>query len=405
MPRWLQSAFSFDAFPDIYGFPGAWALLTLLSYPYVLLPVRSALSGMDPVQEEAARSLGHSPLSVFFRVVVPNVRHAALAGGLLAALYAMSDFAAVSLLQFDTFTRAIYVQYQASFNRSYAAVLALLLVALTLVILVLEAKARGRATYYRTGTGTRRERAPHRLGAWRWPALGMCAVLALLAVGVPVGVVLWWLVLGVANGEPVLVNWSSAFNSVAVSLAAGVVTVAAALPVAILSVRHPSRLARLTEAAALAGYALPGIVVALSLVFFGARYGGFLYQSIWMLLFAYVVLFLPQAIGAVKGTLVHIGPNVENLARSLGHRPWRVLFFVTLPMAWQGALAGAALVFLTAMKELPATLLLSPIGFTTLATDIWNAVSEAFFARAAAPSLFLVAASSLSLVFILRERS
>src|SRR5690606_28526407 len=141
-------------------------------------------------------------------------------------------------------------------------------------------------------------------------------------------------------------------------------------------------------------------VVALSRVFFGARYGGALYQSIWMLLFAYVVLFLPHALRAVKGTLVHVGPKVVNLARILGHRPWSVLLFVTLPLVWPGALAGGALVFLTAMKELPATLLLSPIGFTTLVTEVWTGVSEAFYARAAAPSLLLIAVSSFSLFFI-----
>ncbi len=402
-PRWLESALNIQ-FPEIYGFFGAWALLTLLSYPYVLLPVRSALAGMDPMQEEAARSLGHSPASVFFRVVLPNVRHAILAGSLLTALYTMSDFAAVSLLQFDSFTRAIYVQYQGSFNRNYAAVLALILVLLTLVILALESRARGRASYYRIGTGTRKARAPVRLGRWRWPAFSACLILVLLGVGVPIGVVIFWLVRGVTHGESILVNWSSAFNSVWVSFVAAAITVLAALPIALWSVRFPSGLARWTERAAFVGYALPGIVVALALVFFGARYGGSLYQSIWMLLFAYVVLFLPQALGAVKGTLVHVGPNVENVARTLGHSPLKVLFYVTLPMVWPGALAGGALVFLTVMKELPATLLLSPIGFTTLVTDIWSGVSEAFYARAAAPSLLLIAASSLSLYVILKER-
>ena len=277
--------------PDIYGFKGAWILLTLLSYPYVLLPVTASLRAMDRSQEETAKSLGHSPASLFWRVVLPGLRPALLSGGLLVALYTLSDFAAVSLLQFDSFTRAIYVQYQASFNRNYAAVLSLLLVLLTALILVLEGTVRGSTRYDRTGSGTGRRFSPVKLGLWRWPAVFACFILFLLAIGLPVGVTLYWLVRGIAQGEVVAFSWTTAANSVGVSLAAAVVTVLAGLPVAVLAVRYRSTFTALLERMTYVGYALPGIVVALSLVFFGARYGGPLYQTIWMLLFAYIVLF------------------------------------------------------------------------------------------------------------------
>lgn len=399
--RWLRAAFGVGV-PNMYGFSGAWIVLTLLSYPYVLLPVAAALRSLDPAQEEVAKSLGHGPLRLFFRVTLPALKPAVRSGGLLAALYTLSDFSAVSLLQFDSFTRAIYVQYQASLNRSYAAVLALILSLLAGALVALDAAAKRDARYFRTGAGAKRGSALVELGPWRWPALVACLLLTLAAVGTPVGVTLYWLVRGVAQGEVVALPWKAAVSSVGISLGGAAWTVAAALPIAVLSVRHRSKVFELVEKAAYAGYALPGIVVALSLVFFGARLGGPFYQSFGMLLFAYVVLFLPQALGAIKASLQQVSPNVESVARSLGHSPLRVLFFVTLPVAWSGAKAAGALVFLTAMKELPATLLLSPIGFRTLATETWALVSEAFYARAAAPALLLVAVSSLSLLVLLR---
>lgn len=401
---WLGSALGIKV-PSVYGFGGAWLVLTLLSYPYVLLPVSASLRNLDPAQEEVAKALGHRPLRVFVQVILPNLGPAVRSGGFLAALYTLSDFSAVSLLQFDSFTRAIYVQYQASLNRSYAAALALMLSLLTLVLIALDTAARQRGNYFRAGAGAKRAAPVVKLGKWRWPALVACTLLILAAVGLPVGVTLYWLIRGVAQGEIVAFPWRATLNSVLVSLAGAALTVAAALPVAVLAVRHRSRVWELIERIAYAGYALPGIVVALSLVFFGARWGGVFYQTIWMLLFAYAVLFLSQALGAIKASLRQVSPNIENVARSLGHSPLRVLFYVTLPVAWSGAKAGGALVFLTVMKELPATLLLSPIGFRALSTEIWASVTEAFYARAAVPSIILVAVSSLSLWIILRENN
>ncbi len=180
---------------------------------------------------------------------------------------------------------------------------------------------------------------------------------------------------------------------------------AAALPVAILAVRYSGRLSSLLERATYIGFALPGIVIALALVFFGANYATPLYQTLGLLIFAYVILFLPQAVGATRSRLLQISPRLEEAARSLGSTPLQTLTKITLPLVRPGILAGAALVFLTTMKELPATLLLSPIGFKTLATSIWSATSEAFFARAAVPALLLILVSSVPMAFlVIRER-
>jgi iron(III) transport system permease protein len=396
----LEGPFGITRLPDIYGFPGALLALSLFSYPYVLLAVRGALRGLDPALEESARSLGHGSARVFFLLTLPLLRPAITAGALLVALYSLSDFGAVSLLRFDSITRAIYVQYTASLNRSGAAVLAMMLVLLTFSILLLEVWMRGRARYYSVGGGATRRHPVIKLGPWKWPALLFCGLVVLLALGMPIGVLSYWLIRGLSAGENMRSLWQPLVNSLYAGSLAALATILVALPIAFLVVRYPGRGSRAIGRISYIGYGLPGIVVALSLVFFGARIP-FLYQTMAMLLFAYVVRFLPQAVGAVEAALGQVNPRVEEAARSLGYGPLRVLFQITLPIARGGITSGAALVFLTTMKELPATLLLSPTGFPTLATRIWSATAEGFFARAAAPALLLVLFSALSLLPLL----
>jgi len=244
-----------------------------------------------------------------------------------------------------------------------------------------------------------------RLGPWRWLALCFCGLIVVLALVLPAAVLLYWLVRGVLAGEQLVPLWLATRNSVLASgLAAGTILVAT-LPVAVLSVRRPGRLSHFLERLTYAGFALPGVVVALSLVFLGARYARLLYQTLPMLILAYGILFLPQGVGAVRASLLQVHPSLEEAARSLGRRPLQVFLSITLPLLRPGVVAGAGLVFLTTMKELPATLILGPFGFKTLATAVWSAVSEAFFAQAAAPALLLILTSSLPMAFlILREQ-
>jgi iron(III) transport system permease protein len=182
---WLEPL-GIERLPAIYGFPGALLALTLFTYPYILLSVRAGLHGLDPSLEEAARNLGRNSFQVFREITLPHLRPSILAGALLVALYSLSDFGAVSMLRFDSFTRAIYMQYSASFDRNVAAVLALLLVGLTLIILVFEHRMRGKARYYRSSSGTVRPVAPIKLGRWRWPALAFCALITLLGLVAPI---------------------------------------------------------------------------------------------------------------------------------------------------------------------------------------------------------------------------
>jgi iron(III) transport system permease protein len=394
-----------ERLPDIYGFPGALLVLTLMSYPFTLLTVRASLQRLDPSLEEAARSLGLTARQAFWRVTLPQLRPGLVAGSLLVALYVLRDFGAVTLMRYDTFARIIYVQYQSFASRDSAAAMALILVAMTAILLTFEMHLRGKATYSRRASGAAREAQVVRLGRWRWASLLLVGGVVTSALALPGAGLVYWLVRGLANGESLTAVWQPAWNSLSVSAGAALLTLGAAVPVALFAVRRPGRLSHLAERASYAGFALPGIVIALALVYFGVTYARSLYQTLAMLMLAYLILFLPQAVGATRASLLQVAPNLEEAARSLGHRPLGVLRAIIIPLVRPGLFAGAAMVFLTAMKELPAALILSPIGFRTLSTAVWTNVSEAFFARAALPALLLVLLSSVPLAIItLKDR-
>ncbi len=399
---WLEP-FGVERLPSIYGLPGAVWALTIFTYPYLFLSIRAGLQNVDPAQEEAARSLGYTPLAAFRRVTLPGLRPAIASGALLVALYVLSDFGAVSLMRYNSFTRVIYLQYQSSFDRSQAAVLSLVLVALTVLLLIAARSIQGRLHAHRSGTGVARRSAPIQLGRWVLPALLFCSLVVTAALALPVGVIGWWFIRGLLSGETFGSLWSASLASLEASALAALACVVLALPIAYYAVRFPSWYSVLLGRAAFIGYGLPGIVIALSLVFFGANYAPVLYQTLAMLIFAYTVRFLPLSLGTLRTGLVQISPRLEEAARSLGLSRRETLWRVTLPLLRPGIWAGAALVFLTTIKELPVTLLLAPTGFSTLATEIWSAASEAFYARAAAPSLLLVLVSALSIVIILRQ--
>jgi iron(III) transport system permease protein len=396
----LLEPFGVHDLPSIYGFWGSWFVLTLLSYPYVFIQVRAALRRVDPSLEEASRSLGKGPWQTFFRVNLSQLKPAISAGALLIALYTVSEFGAVAMLRFDTLTPLVYLQYTTSFDRASAAALGLPLIGLALLFVIVDGMTRGQARYY-----ARQQRPPLqlKLGRWRWPAFAFCTLVALLGIGVPVAVIVYWLVQGISQDNGTAFVADAVVNSGRASGMAAVGAALACLPIALLSVRYPGWFSGVLEKLSYSGQALPAITIALALVFFAANYLTALYQTIWVLVFAYTVRFMPEALGATRNALLQVNPSTEEAARSLGSGPIRAFTRVTLPQIVPGVSAGMVLVFLTAMKELPITILLSPIGFDTLATEIWNATTEAFFTRAALPSLILLAISGAAVMLMLRR--
>jgi iron(III) transport system permease protein len=313
----------------------------------------------------------------------------------------LSDFGAVSLMDYSTLTTGIYVRYESLLALDAAAILALVLVVLAVVVVALAGRLR--RTIYRSTPGTGRAAPIVQLGGWRWPALAFCATVVGFFLVLPLGVLVWWSV----RADPITgrapVAWEAALNSAFAGAAAAVVAAVVVLPAALLAWRYPSRLSRMLERLTLFPSALPGIAVGLALVFFGARIAA-LYQTLVLLLLAYLVRFMPYALASTRASLESVSPRLEDAARSLGRRPLGATTSVVLPLARGGMLAGAALVFLSTVKELPATLLLRPIGFETLATEIWKGTSLGAYS-AVAPSALLLVAIAAPLVYLLSWRN
>ncbi len=399
----LERWFGITELPGISGFPGAFVSLTLFTYPYVFLLVAAALRGLDPSLEEAARSLGRSRWRTFRTVTLPMLRPSIAAGSLLVALYTLHDFGAVSLMRFNVFTQAIYLQYKGAFDRTPAAILSLMLISIAVVVLVFERRARGRARYHRSGAGAVRPVPAVQLQRWKWAAVALCAAVTLIAFIGPVSVIVVWLLRGIAAGGAAVVPWGPALGSIAGAAGGAVAALVAGIPVALLSARHSGRLSAAAEGLSYSGYALPGLVVALAFVFFAANFTPGLYQSLPLVVVAYLVLFLPQMTEPLRGALLQVGPRVEEAGRALGGTRLQVFARVTAPLISRGAAAGLALVFLTAMKELPATLLLRPTGFDTLATRVWTEASVGLYSKAAAPALMLMLICCVPLYVLARK--
>lgn len=397
-----------ERLPDfVYGFGGTALVITLINYPFVVLSVRPALQRMDPALEEAARSLGSGRRETLRRIVIPQLLPAITSGGLLVALYTLSDFGSPQMMRYRTFTAVIYQQF--TIDRESAAMTALVLVSLTVVILAASSLAGGRAKYYTPGGGGRRATVPVPLGRLRIPAFVFCSLLFLASVVLPVASMAAWLVIGVSNGSDPGLRPALIVNSLLAAAPAAVAAVLAALPVVLFAVRHPGRYSALVDRAAWLGNALPGIVVALAFVFAVVQSPDWIFNNIYqtmpLMIGAYTIRFLPQAMGAIRPNLLQLNPALEEAARGLGRGPVAVFFTITLRVILPGLLSGGALVFLTTIKELPITLLLSPPGYENLVTEVWVAAEEGLYSQVAAPALLLVTISAFSVIFILgRER-
>jgi iron(III) transport system permease protein len=216
----------------------------------------------------------------------------------------------------------------------------------------------------------------------------------------PIGVLVAWLIQG--GGAPI--PWGSVVGSIVGAGLAAILAGLAAVPVSVLVVRHHSRATAWVERLSYALFALPHITVALAVVFFASRWLGGLYQSLTLLVLVYASVFFAQALAAGRAALLQVDPHLEEASRGLGRGAFDTMARVTVPLVWRGLAAGVLLVFLTTMKELPATLLLRPTGFDTLAVGIWSAADDLLYAKAAAPALLLVAVSAVP-AYLLATRS
>jgi iron(III) transport system permease protein len=377
--------------------------LALTTSPYLFLNRRAALLGVDPALEESARSLGASPSEALRRIVLPQLLPAYLAGALLVVLHVLGDFGVVSLMRFETFSYAIYLQYAASYDRVYAAWLALMLLALTGALLWGEGRLLRGRRFERAGTGSARRARAVPLGAWQVPAALYGVLFAAVAVGLPVLTTLDWMGRGTERLAPGALG-AALWDSVRAAGPAALLAAALSLPVAYLGVRRPSRRTRLFERVAYLGYATPPLAFALAIIFFALRAAPWLYQTLALLVGAYALHFLAEAVGPVRTALYQAPRRLEEAARVLGRTPAQAFFGVTFPLLRRGLAVSVAFVFLSALKELPIAFLLSPLGFRTLAMGVWSASTEALYSVAAPYALMLIASSSLLVGLLLAER-
>jgi iron(III) transport system permease protein len=403
VPAFINSYAWVSVIPSLHGF-GAGVLVATLSYfPFVYVPAAATLRRLDPSIEESARTLGSGSTAVFFRIVLPQLRLAVLGGGLLIGVHLLAEYGAFAMLRFSTFTTAIFEQFQATFNGAAGSTLAAILVLLCLVLLVAEAAARGNARFARIGSGAQRVSTPHRLRSMAIPAIAALTALAVLALGVPVWTIGRWLWLGGAqvwaHGDIV----AALGQTLGLAAMAALITTVLAFPFAWIAVRYRGFVARAVEGTNFITSSMPGIVTALALVTVAIRFAPPLYQTVILVLAAYILMFLPRAMVNLRSGLAQVPLGLEEASRSLGVSPTWTFLRVTLRLTAPAAAAGASLVFVGVATELTATLVLAPTGTNTLAMRFWSLSSELDYAAAAPHALLLVLLSVPVTMVLLRQ--
>lgn len=390
-----------DAPARIQGFWGAFVVLTAVSYPYVYLPAAARIGGLPPSLEEASRLLGEGSLGTFRRIVWPQVQGAVQAGTLLVFLYVVSDFGVVKLMGYETLSTNVFV------NRLYDAPLAfalgLILAVVALAVAGLERASANRSLARLAPGGVRGRQIS--LGAWKAPATLAPVVAVGAGLVAPMAVLAWWGLRGLAGAGSgfdrtsidVAALGAPTLNTVVAAVVTAVAAVVVVLPLAYLTSRYGGRAAGAVHTVVAGSFAVPGLLIALAVVFMALKVPGldFLYLTLPLLIFAYVVHFGVQALRSAEVGVATVDRRLEEAAQTLGAGRLRRLLRVDLPLMAPALAAGGGLVLLSTMKELPATLLASPVGFETLATRIWNAAEDGFLADMGLASIVLVAVSAV----------
>ena len=405
-------------FPEIRSLGGAALMLVLVLYPYVYLLARASFLQQSGSTFMAARALGSRPISAFWRVSLPLARPAIAAGVLLAVMETIADFGTVAYFGVQTFATGIYTSWFSLADRAGAAQLALCLLAFALCLAVLERAQRGRAKYHDPSRG-QKPHPPMALSGWSAAAaMGLCGVPVLFGAVIPV-VALFSLGLGSEQDllSPRYVGFVR--NSIVLASTAALLTLGAAILLGFFHRTQPGRSASAATYAARLGYAVPGGVIAVGLIVpfaafdnaldawmratFDISTGLLITGSIWLLVFAYMVRFLAAALGAYEGGQALVHANMDAASRSLGKGPFATLRRVHLPILTPSLLTALLIVFVDVMKELPATLIMRPFNYDTLAVQAYRLASDERLDGAAVPSLVIVAVGLLPVILICRQ--
>jgi iron(III) transport system permease protein len=379
--------------PSLSGILAAAFILVLTTLPYMMLAILVSLRRIDNSFIEVARTLGQSRFQIFFKVILPQIRASISAGALLSGLYVLSDFGAVSLLNVETLTVSIQNMFKSSYDRSAASIISLLLIVASILFIAADEKINDKKA--KENVFKRMYTEDSRINNLRLKSI----VLACVGIYTSLGVIAPLYVLisrFVSNPNPLDVSGlvTASISTISVSAFGALIALMFSAPLGFLIATHAGRFSKVSESIILIGHALPGVVIGLALVSLGSKLGA-IYQSVFLLAFAYALLFLAKAVAAMTFSLQLVPQALKEVATTLGKSKTKVSTTVVFPIALPSIGLGTLLVFLTAMKELPATLMLRPTGMDTLATQIWSYASINRFNDAAPYALLLVVIAAI----------
>jgi iron(III) transport system permease protein len=404
--QFISRFFELELISNLSGFTSSLLVLSFLNYPYIYITLRNAFRNMDSSAEETGYLMGFKSPEIFYRIILPQLKPAIISGGLLVSLYTLSDFGAVSLLKYKTFTWAIYNQFEMNGNTNTAAILSLVLYVIATGLLYFESFIRGNKKYHLSSSGAERPSSQFNLGKYKIPCILFCIIVFSISLALPTIVLAYWLLRGLAEGLNLYSNLQLVRNSIILSSASSILVIITAIPLSYLVTRHKGLISNTIEKLCYIGFALPSVSVALALVFIGAKIGQPMYQSLFILIIGCSIIALPAALGPIRSSLLQINPRLEESATTLGKGKFKAAYHTTFRLLKPGTGMAAGLIFLLTMKELPMVLMLSPLNFSTLTTQIWSYTSEAFFAQAAFPALLLIVISSLiMMIFVTSTES
>lgn len=391
--------------PPLFTLGGVTVIMALYTFPFVFLAVSAALRSLDTTLDDVARVAGRGPWHTFCTLTVPLLLPAIAAGGLLVGLYVLSDFGTVALLRYQTFTTAVYRQFAGTVGREAASIVSFGLIGISLLLLLSEAWIHRRERRV-TRSGAWQPQYPVKLGRWRWPVFGGVFLLATLALFLPLSVLIGLTVRGIAAPTEIDRIWSVGAETIwqygantllLAVLAATAATMLAVAP-AFLAVRYQSAYARTLLNLGKTAFALPGILIGLGFLMFFLRTP--LYATLAALVCGLAFRLLPKTLTSTEAALAFVSPTLEQAAHTLGAGMGATIWRVTIPLAAPGLLAGWALAFVTAMKELPLLVILRPPGFDTLSIRIWEAANDSIYTQAAPPALLMITLTTVTLALV-----
>ena len=404
VPSYLAAYGLLATFPGLQGFWGSWLVLSAVTTPYVTLPVLAALRQGTTGFDDLSRTLGVPAIRALIPGTWHQIRGATLAGAILVFLYTIADFGGVALFRFPVLTTAIQQAYGASYDRQLAAMLSLILVCLALIVVYFERKARGRMVRIASRSSTQsRQIRVSRKNVWLFAAV---IVPTFVGAVVPMAVMVFRMFDVRAWAQ---LDWYNLFeatgNTILLSVSGATLGLLLAAPIAVLAGLYRSKLVTAIESLGYLPLALPGIVVGLALVLFALSAVPALYQTSVLLAFAYALLFMPKAVGLVRGAVTSVPKSLVDVSSTLGFSPRQRTRNIYVPMMRNSILVAWLLLAVSAMKELPATLLLRPTGMDTLATVLWAKTDVASFGSGAPYAIMLVVVAAVPALFLSQSSS